>query len=127
MLLCSHNVIFEWSHNGPVMDEAMQLSDRIGCRMKLHDLHVLMAVVQAGSMSKAAAPSVDDVAIGEHRSAAGDDEIAFGLEVVSDASRRSARRKSCHRAPARLGLRGRATTAAGRCRRGWRSCVTSMN
>jgi DNA-binding transcriptional LysR family regulator len=33
----------------------MQLRDRIGCRMKLHDLHVLMAVVQAGSMIKAAA------------------------------------------------------------------------
>jgi DNA-binding transcriptional LysR family regulator len=33
----------------------MQLSDRIGRRMKLHDLHVLLAVVQAGSMSKAAA------------------------------------------------------------------------
>src|SRR5712692_6979146 len=33
----------------------MQLSDRIGRRMKLHDLHVLMSVVQAGSMSKAAA------------------------------------------------------------------------
>src|SRR5215211_4164553 len=33
----------------------MQLSDRIGLRMKLHDLHVLLAVVQAGSMSKAAA------------------------------------------------------------------------
>src|SRR5262245_52859393 len=32
----------------------MQLSDRIGRRMKLHDLHVLIAVVQAGSMSKAA-------------------------------------------------------------------------
>jgi DNA-binding transcriptional LysR family regulator len=32
----------------------MQLSDRIGRRMKLHDLHVLTAVVQAGSMSKAA-------------------------------------------------------------------------
>ena len=32
----------------------MQLSDRIGRRMKLHDLHVLMAVVQAGSMNKAA-------------------------------------------------------------------------
>ena len=32
----------------------MQLSDRIGLRMKLHDLHVLMAVAQAGSMSKAA-------------------------------------------------------------------------
>jgi DNA-binding transcriptional LysR family regulator len=35
--------------------DAMRLSDRIGCRLKLHDLHVLMAVVQAGSMSKAAA------------------------------------------------------------------------
>src|SRR5438067_2385133 len=33
----------------------MQLSDRIGRRMKLHDLHVLIALVQAGSMSKAAA------------------------------------------------------------------------
>jgi DNA-binding transcriptional LysR family regulator len=32
----------------------MQLSDRIGRRMKLQDLHVLMAVVQAGSMGKAA-------------------------------------------------------------------------
>jgi len=32
----------------------MQVSDRIGHRMKLHDLHVLMAVVQAGSMRKAA-------------------------------------------------------------------------
>jgi DNA-binding transcriptional LysR family regulator len=33
----------------------MQLSDRIGRRLKLHDLHVLMTVVQAGSMGKAAA------------------------------------------------------------------------
>src|SRR5205823_8027793 len=33
----------------------MQVSDRIGLRVKLHDLHVLMAVVQTGSMSKAAA------------------------------------------------------------------------
>src|SRR5215213_6657476 len=32
----------------------MQLSDRIGRRMKLQDLHVLMTVVQAGSMGKAA-------------------------------------------------------------------------
>jgi DNA-binding transcriptional LysR family regulator len=37
------------------MGAQMLLSDRIGLRMKLHDLHVLMAVVQAGSMSKAAA------------------------------------------------------------------------
>lgn len=32
----------------------MKLSDRIGRRMKLHDLHVLMGVVQTGSMGKAA-------------------------------------------------------------------------
>jgi len=32
----------------------MQLSDRIGRRVKLQDLHVLMTVVQAGSMAKAA-------------------------------------------------------------------------
>ncbi|PAY05296.1 transcriptional regulator [Bradyrhizobium sp. UFLA03-84] len=36
------------------MGDFMQMSDRIGKRMKLHDLHVLMAVVQAGSMGKAA-------------------------------------------------------------------------
>jgi DNA-binding transcriptional LysR family regulator len=36
------------------MGTAMQLSDRIGCRMKLQDLHILMAVVEAGSMGKAA-------------------------------------------------------------------------
>jgi DNA-binding transcriptional LysR family regulator len=33
----------------------MHISDRIGRRIKLHDLHVLMAVAQAGSMRKAAA------------------------------------------------------------------------
>lgn len=37
------------------MGALMPLSDHIGLRMKLHDLRVLMAVVQAGSMSKAAA------------------------------------------------------------------------
>src|SRR5712671_338303 len=36
------------------MGEIMQLSDRIGRRIKLQDLHILMAVVQAGSMGKAA-------------------------------------------------------------------------
>src|SRR5262249_39486209 len=36
------------------MGVAMQLSDRIGRRMKLQDLHVLMTVMQAGSMGKAA-------------------------------------------------------------------------
>src|ERR1044071_1460009 len=32
----------------------MQLSDRIGRRLRLHDLHVLLTVVQAGSMNRAA-------------------------------------------------------------------------
>lgn len=32
----------------------MRLIDRIGCHLKLQDLHVLMTVVQTGSMSKAA-------------------------------------------------------------------------
>jgi DNA-binding transcriptional LysR family regulator len=36
------------------MSATMQLSDRIERRMKLHDLHVLMTVVQTGSMGKAA-------------------------------------------------------------------------
>jgi len=36
------------------MVAVMQLSDRIGRRMKLQDLHVLMTVMQAGSMGKAA-------------------------------------------------------------------------
>src|SRR5262245_6580181 len=37
-----------------MMGVGMKISDRIGRRMKLHDLHVLMSVVQAGSMGKAA-------------------------------------------------------------------------
>src|SRR5262245_32248921 len=36
------------------MGAAMQLSDRIGRRLKLQDLHVLITVLQAGSMGKAA-------------------------------------------------------------------------
>src|SRR6266566_8128580 len=38
----------------PIWDDVMQMSDRIGRRIKLQDVHVLMAVVQAGSMGKAA-------------------------------------------------------------------------
>src|SRR5436190_18977242 len=36
------------------MGLGMHLSDRSALRLKLHDLHVLMTVAQAGSMSKAA-------------------------------------------------------------------------
>jgi Bacterial regulatory helix-turn-helix protein, lysR family/LysR substrate binding domain len=37
-----------------MMGVGMKITDRIGRRMKLHDLHVLMSVVQAGSMGRAA-------------------------------------------------------------------------
>src|SRR5215203_6736313 len=39
----------------PCNGVGMELSDRIGLRLKLHNLHVLMAVAEAGNMSKAAA------------------------------------------------------------------------
>src|SRR3954449_10082390 len=55
MTLCAHNAISRWSHSRIAIGAKMQVSDRIGRRMKLHDLNVLMAVVQLGSMSKAAA------------------------------------------------------------------------
>ena len=55
MRLCADNAISRYTYSNIAMGCGMQVSDRIGRRMKLHDLNVLMAVVQAGSMSKAAA------------------------------------------------------------------------
>src|SRR5499433_331091 len=47
MLLFDRNIsVLRWG--------CMQVSDRVGRRVKLHDLHVLMAVAQSGSMGKAA-------------------------------------------------------------------------
>src|SRR5215470_15104565 len=37
------------------MERVMHLSERLGRRIKLQDLHILMTVVQSGSMGKAAA------------------------------------------------------------------------
>ena len=51
---CPGNAIWRSGHTNPVMP-AMQLKDRIGCRLKLQDIHVLMTVVEMGSMGKAAA------------------------------------------------------------------------
>src|SRR5712675_171636 len=48
-------LFFDIAISRPRSGTKMQLSDRIGRRLKLHDLHVLMAVVQVGSMRKAAA------------------------------------------------------------------------
>src|SRR5712672_2446517 len=55
MQLCAHNAIMACIYLSLVIGWPMQVSDRIGRRLKLQDLHVLMAVVQAGSMNKAAA------------------------------------------------------------------------
>src|SRR4051794_17899915 len=55
MPLCAYNAIYRYSYSGIAMGSGMQVSERVGRRIKLHDLNVLMAVVQAGSMSKAAA------------------------------------------------------------------------
>src|ERR1700676_1094713 len=46
-------LLIDGTHTNSAMCTAMQLSDRIGRRMKLQDLHVLMTVIQAGSMGKA--------------------------------------------------------------------------
>src|SRR5262245_59831494 len=56
MRVCLHNASLRYGYlNSVITGDTMQVSDRIGRRMRLHDLHVLMAVVQAGSMNKAAA------------------------------------------------------------------------
>src|SRR4051812_4067800 len=55
MLVCANNAISRYSYAGLRWARDMQSSDQIGRRIKLHDLRVLTVVVQAGSMSKAAA------------------------------------------------------------------------
>src|SRR5262245_324713 len=80
--------------------------------------------------------SVDDVAVGEHRSTAGDDVVAFGLRIVSDAPGRPAGWSSRHLAPAWRGSRSCGSTPAGgwcvgRCARGRNCdaihCLSAMN
>ena len=64
-----------------------------------------------------AVASIHDVAIGERRSAAGDDVIALGLEIVNDAPWRSAGRKGGHLAPTGFGRRCRGGCVGGGRRR----------
>jgi len=73
----------------------MQMSDRIGKRMKLHDLHVLMAVVQAGSMGKAAL-MLNTTQPNISRSIA-ELERAFGVRLL-DRHRRGIEPTECGRA-----------------------------
>ena len=82
---------------------AMQLSERVGRRMKLQDLHVFMAVMQAGSMGKAAQQlNVTQPAIS--RSIA-ELEHALGVRLL-DRHRQGVRANGVWARPARL-WRGR--------------------
>ena len=58
----------------------MQWSDRIGRRLKLRDLHILMAVAKSGSMGRAAA----DLAISQPSisKAIADVEHTVGLRLL---------------------------------------------
>src|SRR5438093_798963 len=47
-------LLFDNGITGSLWDTAMDNTDRVERRLKLHDVRVLMSVVQAGSMSKAA-------------------------------------------------------------------------
>ena len=73
----------------------MQMSDRIGKRMKLQDLHVLMTVVQAGSMGKAAL-MLNTTQPNVSRSIA-ELEHAFGVRLL-DRHRRGIEPTECGRA-----------------------------
>src|SRR6266850_2506395 len=55
------------------------------------------------------------VSVGEHHSTAGDDVVAFGLRIVSDAPGRPASRSSRHLAPAWCGGRSCGIAPAGSC------------
>ena len=92
------------------MDAGMQLSDRIGRRMKLHDLHVLMAVVQAGSMSKAA-QILNTTQPAVSRSIA-DLEHAIGVRLLDRGRRAPSRRSTV--APCSMAERRCSTTCARR-------------
>src|SRR5437867_11031192 len=71
---------------------------------RLHGfLHNFVCHTAAGwpvQVRRGVVASVDDVAVGEHHSATGDDVIAFGLRIVSDAPGRPAGWSGRHLAPA---------------------------
>src|SRR4051794_11811191 len=79
----------------------MQMSDRIGSRMKLQDLHVLMAVVQAGSMGKAAL-ILNTTQPNVSRSIA-DLESALGVRLL-DRNQRGVEATECGRALLNCGV-----------------------
>src|SRR5262245_30367714 len=82
---------------------AMAWSDRIGRRFKLRDLHILLAVVQSGSMGKAAAQlSMSQPVVSK---AIADMEHALGVKLL-DRSRRGVELTTFGRAVIRRGAAG---------------------
>src|SRR3954447_15612117 len=73
----------------------MLMSDRIGSRMKLQDLHVLMTVAQAGSMGKAA--RILNTTQPNVSRAIGDLEYALGVRLL-DRHRQGVEPTACGRA-----------------------------
>src|SRR6202043_327305 len=79
----------------------MQWHDRIGRRLKLRDLHILLAVVQRGSMAKAAAElAVSQPAVSK---AIADMEHTLGLRLL-DRSRNGIEPTAYGRALVKRGL-----------------------
>jgi DNA-binding transcriptional LysR family regulator len=77
------------------MGGLMLMSDRIGSRMKLQDLHVLMTVAQAGSMGKAA--RILNTTQPNVSRAIGDLEYALGVRLL-DRHRQGVEPTECGRA-----------------------------
>jgi DNA-binding transcriptional LysR family regulator len=77
------------------MGDPMQMSDRIGRRMKLQDLHVLMTVAQAGSMGRAA--RILNTTQPNVSRAIGDLEHALGVRLL-DRHQRGIEPTECGRA-----------------------------
>src|SRR5215203_3540214 len=76
----------------------MQWADRIGRRVKLRDLHVLQAVVQAGSMTKAAhAPAISVPVVSK---AIADLEWRTPADIPGVKARRAVARCRCSYSPA---------------------------
>src|SRR5216684_7896347 len=79
----------------------MQWVDRVGRRLKLRDLHILLAVVQRGSMAKAAAAlTISQPAVSK---AIADMEHTLGLRLL-DRSRNGIEPTAYGRALVRRGL-----------------------
>src|SRR4029450_1904558 len=81
----NRNSYLIWSNNQTVRGLFMQWDARIGRKIKLRDLHILLAVVQAGSMAKAGTQlAVSQPAVSK---AISEMEHALGVSLLDRGSR----------------------------------------